>query len=201
MFPEQQEEEAFAKKLEEFAAILKPCYQTNAQLKVCFAEKYQMQEMALTDREVEQEKVQYLLNECPQVLPVQPMKLSEYGKPPTRAQFLAWCENREQVEQAARVYPLEKLPLAVSKYAVRYLLANDNYVELAVIFEDYTDNLHLTAKEGRGSLSDTKGMQKDAAEVQHIIRELMLAKGVTEEDIRTRSPRFQLYVSRLIEQE
>lgn len=190
MVRDKKREEAFEKMLNEVAAKAKPCARTKAELIEYLTETYNMQLVEVTARELEHAKVNYIMEVCPRVLSVQPMKLSTDGKPPTKDQFLAWCANREQVDAEARAYPVEKLPLNVSKYAVVYTLSSGNVVDLSMILTEPDDHWHIQA-------SSRSGNAADQAELETILDDIDFFQGVTEEDIRTHSLRFQMYASRL----
>ncbi|MDD3766142.1 MAG: hypothetical protein PHF89_02990 [Eubacteriales bacterium] len=181
----------FYDKLDEISKKIKPCYKTIAQLKEYIVEKYNAKEVQMSKPQLESFKINLNLSFYPKVLHTPQIQMGD--KPPKRAEFLKWHKNNKERFEEARKYPIEKLGLVVSSYQFDYMFENGKKAVFQINTEEKTGQCTISTS------TDDKLNEAEHKVIRSITCDIDLYKGVTGEDIDTRSPRFLGYASSLME--
>jgi len=186
----------FYDRLDEISKEIKPCYKTIAQLREYIVEKYNAKSVQMSEPQIESFKTNLILNFYPEVLNTPQIQMGD--KTPKRAEFLKWHENSEKRFEEARQYPIEKLDLVIFHYIFDYVFENGKKVVFQINMEEKTEQCTISTNSTRidGQLNEAE----DSA-IRRITRDIYLYKGVTQEDIDTRSPRFLGYASTLMDKD
>lgn len=162
------------------AEQIKPCERTFKQLEEYLVEKYQAIPHTLMPNELSVLKANVIMNHFDYVL----VKPAPLGENPTIDEIKKYMEENTSFYQA-REYPAEKLGLKMKAYKVPGIASavqkvgvsedgNISYTEKEVIVEMEMKSEYLSIRNG-GS---------------EVIDDLVLYRGVSEKDIKERSPRF-----------
>jgi hypothetical protein len=181
----------FFDKLDAIVKEIKPCYKTIAQLQEYIVEKYNAEKLQMNERQLEIFKTNLILNFYPEVLHTPQIQMGD--KTPKRAEFLKWHENSEKRFEEARRYPIEKLDLVISHYTFDYAFENGKKAVFQITMEEKTEQCTISTRAG-DELNEAEHKV-----IRSITRDIDLYKGVTQDDIDTRSPRFLGYASTLME--
>lgn len=186
----------FYDRLDEISKKIKPCYKTIAQLREYIVEKYNAKAVPMSDGRLEHFKAELILNFYPDVLNTPQIQMGD--KAPKRAEFLKWHENNEKRFEEARKYPIEKLGLVISHYTFDYALENGKRIGFQINMEEKTGQCSISSS---STHIDGQLNKAEHRAIRSITRDINLYRGVTQEDIDTRSPRFLGYASTLMEQD
>jgi len=193
IFLEKNERKDFDDKLDEISKEIKPCYKTIAQLQEYIIEKYHAKAVQMSQLQIESFKTNLILNFYPEVL--RTPQIQTGNKPPKRAEFLKWYENDKKRFEEARKYPIEKLDFVISSYTFDYVFDNGKKAIFQINMEEKTEQCTINTS------ADGQLNEAEYRVIRNIIRDIDLYKGVTQEDIDTRSPRFLEYVSTLMDKD
>lgn len=185
----------FNERLEEIAKQTTPCYKTNDEVLAYIRERYNLIPASFSDTTLENYKVNYILNECSEVLTTQEKHLPDNGKAPTRKQMEEFHENSSKRFEEAWSYPIEKFGFEFETYIFEYVLPDGYKVKFNVIAEKTKDRLSITSTIDRIVSDDEQKM------IRRIYDEIEIYKGVSKEDIENRTKRFIGYAAAVIELE
>ncbi|HWQ76290.1 MAG TPA: hypothetical protein VN441_13330 [Syntrophomonas sp.] len=180
-----QENEAF---LADAAERIKPCRRTMEQLEEHLLEHYQAVPCDLSEGSLRSIKANVILNSFPEVI----NKPSPLSDNPTRAELQEYCRQDTSFLQALN-YPAEKLGLDFRTY----LLPNEkpDIPKPGRRWFQRRNEASLSDKQADAILKMEMTTQylcgQNVSEV--LMDELLLWQGVSEQDIRERTPRFIAY--------
>ncbi len=180
----------FHDKLDNISKKIKPCCRTIAQLQEYIVEKYNAKLAQMSKPQLDSFKTNVILNFHPEVLHTPQVQMGD--KTPKRVEFLKWHENSEKRFEEARKYPIEKLDLIISHYTFDYVFENGKKLVFQITMEAKTEYCTI------GTSTDDQLTEAETKLIRGIIRDIDLYKGVSQEDIDTRSPRFLGYASTLM---
>ncbi len=195
IFGNKKKKDDFNEKLEEVAKQTTPCYKTNDEVLIYIRERYKLVPATFSDTMLENYKVNYILNECQEVLMTPEKHLPDNGKAPTRKQMEEFHENSSKRFEEAWSYPIEKLGFEFKTYIFEYVLPDGYKVKFDVIAEKTKDRLSITSTIDRIVSDDEQRL------IRRIYDEIEIYKGVTQEDIDNRTKRFIGYAAAVIELE
>lgn len=195
IFGSKKKNDDFNAKLEEIAKRTTPCYKANDEVLTYIRERYNLTPATFSNTMLENYKVNYILNECPEVLTTPEQLLPDNGKAPTRKQMEEFHENNNKRFEEAWSYPIEKLGLEFKTYIFEYILPDGYKVKFDVIAEKNKDRLSITSTINRIVSDDEQKL------IRRICDEIEIYKGVTQEDIDNRTKRFIGYAAAVIELE
>lgn len=180
----------FDKKVDELSKITVPCYKTNSQVINYIKEKYNFQQVKISDKELENYKVNYILGKYPELLTT-PQK--GYPQNASRETILEIHEHNEKVFEEARNYPFEKLNLDIEMYKMNYSLNEDIEIEFRIIADNTNDEIS-----GSASMTNAKHTESDTRFVHSILDDISIYKGVKQEDIDNKTMKFLIYASAVL---
>ena len=180
---------------EEYAKTLKPCYKTNAEVLKYIKNKYGLRKEKLTTSAAEGYKINYIMNQHPELLSIpEPNRLAG-DKIPSRKVLLEQHEIITKRIDEARAYPLEKLGISLELYKFDYALSNSDVAEFTILVDNTNDGFTISSSVNR------KTTDEEQAIIHKIHEEIDMYKGITQENIDNHTPRFLGYVSTLIRQD
>lgn len=180
----------FDKKVNELSKITTPCYKTNAEVLEYIKEKYNFQQTAVSDIELENFKVNYILGKHPELLT---LTQKNYPENASREEILEIHEHNENVFEEARNYSFEKLGLDIETYKLHYSLNKDITVEFKLIADNTNDDIVASA-----SMTNIKHTNADNKMMHKILGDICIYKGVKKEDIDNKTMRFISYASAVL---
>ncbi len=183
----------FDKKVDELSKITVPCYKTNSQVINYIKEKYNFQQVDISDKELENYKVNYILGRHPELLTI---SQKGYPQDASRKIILEIHEHNEKVFEEARNYPFEKLNLDIEMYKMNYSLKGDTKVEFNIIADNTNDEIS-----GSASMTNAKHTETDVRIVHGILDDISIYKGVKQEDIENKTMKFMCYASAVLHNE
>ena len=144
-----------------------------------------------TEHELNRHKAVYIENHHRDWLktPEQPLPKD---RPPTEEEQSAWLQSHECRHAEAMQIPLEQTGLVFRKFQTEYVQETEQRIDITVILEEssYTYEVH-SGKNGKFTAEEKE-------RIDAIVERILLYKGVSAEDIRTKSQAYQEYVSLLI---
>ena len=185
---------SFENHIESLAASLTPSRMTNAEVLKYIKSKYDLKETALSEGELNSFKINYILNMCPDVLHTPEINLPK-DKNPTRRQFLKHSENASKRFQEAAAYPIQNLGLDISAYSFEYIFENGNSISFQIICENANDDIFVYGR-SLGMLDET-----EIKLLRKITNDIIIFKGISQNDIDKRTNKFIEYAAALIEWE
>lgn len=195
VFPSNDEKrKAFPEQLSRLLEEIVPSIKSNAEVRAFLSEKYSLIPKSMSEAELSVFRANFILNHRPELLKTPEFQINQSGKPPKRSELLKMSENGEQRFLEARSIPPEKLPLEISKYAFETRLKNDFPITFELTFEDRHDLLFI------GSVIQKILTDSEKQEVDAITGEILLFKGISQEDMEKRTPRFLSYAHALMHQ-
>lgn len=177
---------------EEYAKTLKPCYKTNTEVLEYIKNKYGLRKEKLTTSVAEGYKINYIMNQHPELLSTHEPKRLSGDKMPSRKELLEQHEIIAKRIEEARAYPLEKLGISLELYKFDYALSDGDVAEFTILVDNTNDGFTISSSVNR------KTIDEEQAIIHKIHEEIDMCKGITQEDIENRTPRFLGYVSTLI---
>lgn len=180
----------FEKKADELSKITVPSYKTNAEVIEYIKEKYNFQQTTVSDVELENFKVNYILGKHPELLSI---SQKSYPVNTSREKILKIHEHNEKVFEEARSYPFEKLNLDIEMYKLNYPLNKGIIVEFNVLADNTNDEIF-----GSASLTNVKNTANDDKIVRQILDDICIYKGVKQEDIDNKTMKFISYASAVL---
>ncbi len=164
-----------------------PCAKSNRQVLDHIAGRHELQPLVLSETAIRMNQTNFILNHCPQVLKTPVVTLSSN---PSRKEFLAFSENNEKRFSEAMNYPPEALGLQWEGYTFVCELPGNVSLPVEVICENTSDRLFLSAAAIGVSLTEQQQQY-----LRHFLDELLLYKGITQEDIDHKTSAFQAYIA------
>ncbi len=183
----------FDKKVDELGKITIPCYKTNREVINYIKEKYNFQQVDVSDKELENYKVNYILEKHPELLTI---SQKVYPQNASRETILEIHEHNEKVFEEARNFSFEKLNLDIEMYKMNYSLNDDIEVEFNIIADNTNDEIC-----GSASMINAKHTETDARIIHSILDDISIYKGVKQEDIDNKTKRFICYASAVLHNE
>ena len=180
----------FDKKVDELSKVTVPCYKTNSQVINYIKEKYNFQQVDISDKELENYKMNYILGKHPEFLST---TQKGYPQNASRETILEIHEHNEKVFEEARNFPFEKLNLDIEMYKMNYSLNDDIEVEFNIIADNTNDEIC-----GSASMTNAKHTETDARSVHSILDDISIYKGVKQEDIDNKTMKFLIYASAVL---
>lgn len=177
----------FDKKVEELRKNAVPCYKTNGEVVEYIKRKYNFEKTAISDVELENFKVNYILGKYPELLS---LTQKQYSVNASREEILEIHEHNEKVFKEARNYPFEKLNLDIEMYKCNYPLNKESIVEFNLLADNTNDEVF-----GSASLTNVKHTDNDDKLVRQILDDICVYKGVKQEDIDNNTMKFVVYAS------
>lgn len=183
----------FDEKVDELSKITVACYKTNSQVINYITEKYNFQKVEISDEELENYKVNYILGKHPELL-----TNSQKGYPQnaSRETILRIHEHNEKVFEEARNFPFEELNLDIEMYKMICSLEDDIELEFRIIADNTNDEIC-----GSASMTNAKHTETDTRIVHSILDDISIYKGVKQEDIDNKSMKFVCYASAVLHNE
>lgn len=166
-----------------------PCYKTNDEVLEFLKAKYGLVEEVASEYDMIDFKVNYILNERPDILETPEIKFPK-GVETTSEQFEAYKTNYMKRLDEARKFPFDKLGLEINTYAFHKEIIKGFCVKFRVISEKNLDELQI-----RVSINDRKVSKKENIEIRKIIDEITVYKGVKQEDIDNKTKRLMIYLA------
>lgn len=185
----------FGAACEEYAKTLKPCYKTNAEVLEYIKNKYGLRKEKLTTAAAEGYKINYIVNQHSELLSTPEPHCFTGDKIPSRKVLLEQHEIIAKRIDEARAYPLEKLGLSLELYKFDYALSDGYVAEFTILVDNTNDRFTISSSVNR------KTTDEEQAIIHKIHEEIDMYKGIAQEDIDNRTPRFLGYVSILIRQD
>ena len=187
-----EEEQAELRKWrEELERSIVPCDKSLDEFKQFLIDELGMCQVEWTEHELNRHKAVYIENHHRDWLktPEQPLPKD---RPPTEEEQSAWLQSHECRHAEAMQIPLEQTGLVFRKYEAEYMQASNQRISITVILEEtsYTYEVR-SGKNGKFTAEEKEN-------IDTIVERIMLYKGVSEEDIRTKSQAYQEYVRLLI---
>ena len=179
---------------EEYAKTLKPCYKTNAEVLEYVKNKYGLRKEKLTEGAAESYKINYILNQHPELISTPEIKLFSGDKMPSRKEMIERNEALDKCLLEAKAYPLDKLGLSLELYKFIYALSDGTVAEFTILADNTGDTFNISSSVNR------KTTDEEQKVIRKIHEEIDMYKGITQEDIDNRTPRYLGYVSTLIRQ-
>lgn len=180
----------FDNKVEELRKNTVSCYKTNQEVIEYIKEKYKFQKTEISDIELENFKVNYILGKHPELLSV---TQKNYSANASREEIIEIHEHNEKVFEEARNYPFEKLSLDIEAYHLYYSLNKDAVVEFKMIADNTNDEIS-----GSASMTNMKHTDADDKIVSQILDDISIYKGVKQEDIDNKTMNFICYASAVL---
>ncbi len=182
----------FNEKVEEIARRTTPCYKTNDEVLAYIRERYVLTPATFSNATLESYKVNYIMNECPEVLTTPEIPLHDNGKAPSRKQMQKFQESSNKRFEEAWNYPIEKFGFEFETYTFYYAFPDGYKAEFKLISEKTMDRLSIQSTLDRTAIED------EQKTIRKIFDEIDIYKGVTKEDIENRTKRFIGYVAAVI---
>jgi len=179
---------------EEYAKTLKPCYKTNSEVLEYIKNEYGLRKEKLTTPVAENYKINYIMNQQPELISTPEPKGLAGDKMPSRKELLEQQKIFAKRIDEARAYPLEKLEISLELYKFDYTLSDNGVAEFTILADNTNDRVTVSSSVNRETTDE------EQATIHKIHEELDMYKGITREDIENRTPRFLGYVSTLIRQ-
>lgn len=177
---------------DEYANTLKPCYKTNTEVLEYIKNKYGLRKEKLTTSVTEGYKINYIMNQHPELLGTCEPKYHSGNKRPSRKELLEQHKIIAKRVEEARAYPLEKLGISLELYKFDYALSDSDVAEFTILVDNTNDGFTISSSVNRKTTDEEQAM------IHKIHKEIDMYKGITQEDIENRTPRFLGYVSTLI---
>lgn len=184
---------AFDEKLENIAENAKPCRCSNSLVLQYIKSKYGLQPSVLSETEINNYKINYLLSRRPELLSVPEIKFSEKM---SRKKSIEFSKQNEKRFEEARNYPFEKLGLELEAFTFDYALEDGFKVTFRIIAENINDNISV----GFSVINKTLSEEEEKT-LRSISEDITVYKGVTKEDILNRTTAFLNYACALINRE
>lgn len=177
--------------IEQLERSIVPCDKTIDALQQFLTDTLGMQQIPMSDAEVNRVKSVFIENHHKEWLQTPELTLPT-DRMPTETEQQAWIAGLEQRHAEALAIPLEDTGLMFCKYRAEYPLECGDMAYIEVTLE--TSSYSLDVRRGH------KGQETDRekAKAEEMIQQIILYKGVSAEDIRTKSQRFKEYVSTMI---
>lgn len=175
----------FDKKLDEIARRTTPCYKTNDEVLAYIREKYNLTPVEFSKADVENYKVNYIMNNCPEVLTTPEYSLPDNRKSPTKKQMQAYNESSDKRFKEAWNYPIERLGIEFDKYIIKHKLSDGYEAEFTLVVERTKDQIFMSG----GIIGHTVSEDENKL-IRGIFADINIYKGVTQEDIDNRTKRF-----------
>lgn len=179
---------------EEYAKTLKPCYKTNSEVLEYIKGKYGLRKEILSAHDAESYKINYIMNLNPELLTSPEPKPLPGDKMPSRKEMLARNEALDKCLAEAKAYPIEKLGLSLELYKFVYALSDGAVAEFTILADNTNDGFTISSSVHRKTTDEEQKI------IRKIHEDIDMYKGISEEDIKNRTPRFLGYVSTLIRQ-
>ena len=172
----------------EIEVTVGPCYKSNEQVLELLREKYELTAEQFDENEMMDFKVNYILNNRPEVLESPEIVFPKEGA--TTEQLKEYRKNSWKRFDEAREFPLEKLDLSLSTYAFYREISKGFNVRFRIICENNSDEIQV-----RVSINDRKVSKSEDEQIHSIIDEITLYKGITKEDIENKTGKYVVYVA------
>lgn len=183
----------FDKKVDELRKITVPCYKSNPQVINYIKEKYDFKQVDISDKELENYKVNYILGKHPELLTI---SQKVYPQNASRETILEIHKHNEKVFEEARNYPFEKLNLDIEIYKMNYSVNSDIEIEFKIIADNTNDEIS-----GSASMTNVKHNETDSRNIHSILNDICIYKGVKQEDIDNKTMKFICYASAVLHNE
>ena len=187
-----EEEQADLRKWkEELEHSIVPCDKSLDEFKQLLIDELGMCQVEWTEHELNRHKAVYIENHHRDWLKTPEVSLPK-DRPPTEEEHSAWRQSRECRHTEAMQIPMEQTGLVFRKFQAEYVQETGQRIYITVILEEssYTYEVH-SGKNGKFTAEEKE-------KIDAIVERILLYKGVSAEDIRTKSQAYQEYMSLLI---
>ncbi|MBQ2995516.1 MAG: hypothetical protein IJD56_08450 [Peptococcaceae bacterium] len=187
-----EEEQAELRKWkEELEHSIVPCDKSLDEFKQLLIDELGMCQVEWTEHELNRHKAVYIENHHRDWLKTPEVSLPK-DRPPTEEEHSAWRQSRECRHTEAMQIPMEQTGLVFRKFQAEYVQETEQRIDITVILEEssYTYEVH-SGKNGKFTAEEKE-------KIDAIVERILLYKGVSAEDIRTKSQAYQEYMSLLI---
>ena len=181
---------------EELERSIVPCDKTIDQFKCFLLDELGMEKVLLSENELNRKKAIFIENHHAEWLQTPLVELPKNRIPNDREQE-AWLKCMTQRHQEAMQIPLEDTGLIFSKYRMEYQLECGAMAHIEVTLEK-THYIYEISRGNHGFEKRGRETTAEKAKAETIVEQIMLYKGVSAEDIRTKTQNYQDYVSTLI---
>jgi len=166
-----------------------PNAKTKEEFRTYITEVLGMVRVPMTEMDLIDQNAQFILKLCPELLTT---PLVEYptGCTPTMEEQSAVMDNHTKRFMEARKIPLERTGFVFTKYMLEWYVDTYKLADIEVFLEE---NTYTYTASGR-TYSRT---DEEERVVRHFIDTINIFRGVTEEDIRTKSEWYNTYVTYL----
>ncbi len=182
-------------KLDEIAKRTQPCYKTNDEVLSYIRDRYVLTPATFSKSTLENYKVNYIMNECPEVLTTPEIHLPHSSKSPSRKQMQKFQENSNKRFDEAWNYPIEKFGFEFETYTFYHTFTDGYKAEFNLVSENTMDRLSIQ------STLDKTATEDEHKIIRRILAEIDIYKGVTKKDIEKRTKRFIEYAASVIDLE
>lgn len=185
----------FNEKLVEISKRAVPCYKTNEEVLEYIRNRYILTPVIFSKSILENYKVNYIMNEYPEILATPEVHLYDNRKAPSRKQMQEFQESSNKRFEEAWNYPIEKFAFEFETYKFYYAFPDGYKAEFSLISEKTMDRLSIQ------SSLDRKSTEEEDKLIRRILDEIDIYKGVTKEDIENKTERFIGYAAAIIDLE
>ena len=176
---------------DELERSIEPCDKTIEQFKCFLIEELGMQPVPMQDSEVNRHKAIFIENHHKDWIQTPEIKLPK-DRTPTEVELKEKIARSKQRFAEALAIPLEETGLIFSKYEAEYVQDFERPVKLTVVLEE-SHYIYEVHGGGRG-----RRTPEEKSKLDDIVQSILLYKGVSAEDIRTKSQNFKEYVATII---
>ena len=172
---------AFAALCAEVECNIEPCAKTLDEFKKYITKTKGMMQVPMSEGEKKSRKAQFIARYRPDLLST-PMLELPTDRIPTSQEMTAMMNSQAKRFKEAMGIPMEKTGFMFTKYITEQYVAENNSYKVEVILEENSYNF----------MAEGQGSEKNDTELRRFIDDIVIFRGVTEEDIRTKS---ECYVS------
>jgi len=184
-----EEDNKFEKKINSAAEKISACRKTNVDLIEYLSERYTLESYEMSEIEINTFKANYIMSYRPYLLKTKEMNITKRGHLSYK-EFSEWRKTEERVFDEALNYPMGKLGLNIMGYKFECMLKSGKKAGVILICEDNEDIYSIRLM--------TENFNDDEIdEINGILNDIILFKGVTQKDIDDRSADFIGYIDAL----
>ncbi len=179
----------FQERLSAVEKEIVPCAKTNREVIDILKSMKRIEEYRLTDEEISEFKINYILNQRPELLSTPQLALPK-GKMPTAKEMQNFTQNSNARFLEAKAYPFEKLGLILHAYSLKLELSDECEADVRIICEKNKDELYASAK-----IIDKQLSNEESEALMAALDDVTLLKGIREDDIKNKNARYLAYAA------
>ena len=159
-----------------------PCAKTKEEFRVYLTETLGMQQVPINEVELRDTKAQFIIKLCPEILTTAKISVQE-------DMYDALQSVKDRFLEAKNI-PLEQTSFVITKYAMEYYVGTHKLADVIVYLEENSFTYYAAGN------SYTRTDEEDR-QARYLFDDIILFRGVTEEDIRTKSEWYSSYAALL----